>query len=358
MTEDTIIPVKYIFIDVVGFTFNRSVDTQAEIVGSLNEIVKLSVNKIAIPSENIIFIPTGDGICICLLNIIYLKEIGTAYDAHLRIALNILEEINKYNDTAKDEQHKFQVRVGINENIDNVVVDINGNRNVAGDGINMSQRIMSLADGNQILVSETVFSTVSVRERYFNSAFRKLPNTKIKHGNELSAYQFVASGYAGLNTELPERYRTQEKSQLKLTKLAAYYLAHAIKNKIFLMEMNTSYRAKFTGTVFLYFLADDSVEISKSSSIDTVKPKSIRFGNDLKEQYDYFENIDSRVVMELGRRLQEKYLFDYYDYFEKDRSGQNNLVFVNSLGKAKLKEEWEEIWDKFSLDEFEHDQNL
>ncbi len=50
MTEDTIIPVKYIFIDVVGFTHNRSVDTQAEIVGSLNEIVKLSVNKIAIPS--------------------------------------------------------------------------------------------------------------------------------------------------------------------------------------------------------------------------------------------------------------------------------------------------------------------
>ena len=87
------------------------------------------------------------------------------------------------------------------------MIDINGSRNVAGDGINMAQRIMSLADGNQILVSSSVFATLGIREKYFHLSFRELPRTKIEHGIELSTYQFIGSDCVGLNVDIPNHFR-------------------------------------------------------------------------------------------------------------------------------------------------------
>src|SRR5687768_3731812 len=134
MPDASTIPAKYIFLDVVDFTRSRSVEAQSDIVHSLNQIVKSSVDDNSIPDENRIFLPTGDGICVALLNIECLQNIEPAYDSHLRIALGILKRLEEHNASIEDAQRKFNVRIGINENIDNVVIDINGNRNVAGDG--------------------------------------------------------------------------------------------------------------------------------------------------------------------------------------------------------------------------------
>ena len=71
---------------------------------------------------------------------------------------------------------KFHVRIGINENVDNLIIDINGKLNVAGSGINMSQRIMSCCDGGQILISQTVYEFLSAREEYMN-LFKVYPAT-------------------------------------------------------------------------------------------------------------------------------------------------------------------------------------
>ena len=153
MADAATVPAKYIFLDVVGFTYNRSVEAQSDIVHSLNEIVKASLDEYSIHDDNRIFLPTGDGICIALLNIECLHDIASAYDIHVKIALGILKRLEEHNTSTEDVQRKFKLRIGINENIDNLVEDVNGNRNVAGDGINLAQRVMSLADGNQILIS-------------------------------------------------------------------------------------------------------------------------------------------------------------------------------------------------------------
>lgn len=55
--------------------------------------------------------------------------------------------------------------MGINTNADNLVTDINGARNLAGAGINIAQRVMDSADGNQILVSHSVYDTLRDREK-------------------------------------------------------------------------------------------------------------------------------------------------------------------------------------------------
>ena len=88
-----IVPVKYVFLDVVGFTDNRSVETQSDIVRSLNAIVKASIQVNRIPEDNQILIPTGDGICVALLNLDCLTEVESPYDAHLRVALRSVSTI-------------------------------------------------------------------------------------------------------------------------------------------------------------------------------------------------------------------------------------------------------------------------
>jgi hypothetical protein len=54
---------KYVFLDIVGFTRNRTVEAQADIVKQLNAIVIEAVKESGSPRDKFIFIPTGDGIC-------------------------------------------------------------------------------------------------------------------------------------------------------------------------------------------------------------------------------------------------------------------------------------------------------
>src|SRR5438876_10940737 len=100
-----------------------------------------------------LFIPTGDGLCIALIN----TEGRYRYDIHMLVALNILESLEDYNRSQPDEMRRFHVRIGINSNEDNLINDINARPNLAGAGISLASRIMDKADGSQILVGESVF---------------------------------------------------------------------------------------------------------------------------------------------------------------------------------------------------------
>lgn len=191
-----IIPAKYIFLDVVGFTQRRSVEAQTDIVDALNMIVRDAVAAYRIPDDRIIYIPTGDGICIALLNV------ERPFDVHMQIALGVIARIQKHNDASTEVSRKFQVRIGINANIDNLVTDINGRPNVTGAGISMAARIMDKADGGQILVGRSVYDMLRYREKYAE-AFKSFQTT-VKHGVVLDVYQFVSAGFEGLNTDSPQ----------------------------------------------------------------------------------------------------------------------------------------------------------
>jgi Adenylate and Guanylate cyclase catalytic domain len=312
--------------------------------------VKVCISDNNIPEENLVYLPTGDGICIALINIECVAEAKTPYDIHLRIALSILEKLAVYNDSTEDTQRRFQVRIGINENVDNLVTDINNRRNLAGDGINMAQRVMSLADGNQIFVAASVFATLRVREKYMDSAFRALPPTQIKHGVSLATYQFVDANYPGLNTNTPERFRTIQKQEPKLTLLAAYYFAHAIKNEPFFISKSVSGSVEYEAIILLYLLAHDSLESSQTTRIDSYEPKAPRYGANIEKQLEYFDSIDYWIKVEFQNLIIKEHLSQYYNYFQADRFGLKNRVFINASGKEKLKAEWPKIWEEFALD--------
>src|SRR5271157_1990611 len=151
--------VERIFLDVVSYSKRRT-DSQTAIIKALNRIVKDSVRARRLRPDQTIFIPTGDGMCVALINV------GNPYDIQMQIALAILKGLHEHNTGTCEEELRFAVRVGINMSRDNVFIDINGNPNVAGKGINDAARIMGEADGGQILVGEVVFNNLKQRGKY------------------------------------------------------------------------------------------------------------------------------------------------------------------------------------------------
>lgn len=199
---------KYVFLDVVNFTHERSIEDQTEIVRVLNGIVVKSVDEQAISVDNRIFLPTGDGICIALINI------ESPYDIHLQLALSIVKGVHEHNESSEVETHRFEVRIGVNANTDNLITDINGKENMAGAGINIAQRIMSLAEGNQIFVGQSVFDTLQPRDKYIKTGSFRPYHATAKHDLKMKVYQYVADGHPGLNTSLQDSLKKEEATNL------------------------------------------------------------------------------------------------------------------------------------------------
>ena len=183
---------KYVFLDIVSYSHNRTVEAQSYIIDVFNKIVKDALHQSKIIEKQRILIPTGDGVCIALLNI------NEPYDAHMEVALKILELLHKHNQMEKDEMRQFQVRIGINENTDNLIIDINGNKNVAGAGITEAQRIMDQGEPNTILVSHTVHNHLYQREKYINKF--KSYSVVVKHNQKIEVQQYLDSELEFINS--------------------------------------------------------------------------------------------------------------------------------------------------------------
>jgi class 3 adenylate cyclase/predicted aspartyl protease len=191
---------EYIFLDIVRYS-ERTIEAQTAIIGCLNRIVRASIRACGLSADKVIYIPTGDGICVALL------DVSDPPDIQIKVALQILERLYQHNKGTPDNELVFQVRVGINSNRDNVVIDINGRPNLSGDGINMCARIMNKADGGQILVGEPVFGILRKRKEYV-SAFKQHPAIGVKHGVLLNMYQLVREGLPFLDVAVPSAFRS------------------------------------------------------------------------------------------------------------------------------------------------------
>jgi hypothetical protein len=181
--------VRYVFADVVEFTERRTLEAQVEIIAALNEAFKQAVAEI-----EAIYLPTGDGICAAIL------QAEVEADVHLQTALRVLEIFHAWSSQAPFNR-KADLRIAINESVDAVVIDINGNRNLAGVGINSAQRLMTVANGNQIIAGHAAYETLRSRDRYAD-AFRMV-KADVKHDRILTAYQFTGLKAPFLNVEMP-----------------------------------------------------------------------------------------------------------------------------------------------------------
>lgn len=199
--------IKYVFVDIVRFSRDRSVEAQNDIVDTLNSACTQAFQDL-LPGGEVIYVPTGDGICAAIL------DPKAKYDAHMSFALNVLSRIDAHNQSLATSRNsmnymrRFELRIGISENVDTIVRDINGNRNVAGNGVTSAQRVMALAEGRQILLTDAAFKTLHAHEKYMN-AFQRF-KAVVKHDQPIDVFQFVQAGCTGLNVDIPWAFRNRE----------------------------------------------------------------------------------------------------------------------------------------------------
>jgi class 3 adenylate cyclase len=330
---------KYIFLDVVQFS-NRSAEAQSDIVHQLNNIVRHSLETYEISGDDCILLPTGDGMCIALISP------SLVYDIHIQVALKILSSLDKYNKATVNRSRQFQVRIGIDQNTDILVMDINERKNIAGAGINMASRIMDKADGGHILVSQTVYNELQPSEQYmdhFNSF-----NARGKHNLNFRVYQYIDDFYIGLNLETPTEFVTNQPSEPRLSRIAAFYLAHSIRLKQFIINKQGSGQSSYSLIVLLWFLAMDSKGTAEATDISPYAPCIYGDGKlDINTVFDYYNSQDFWVINLLTHFISSE-LSKFYSCLYL--SGGYQPIFVSDEGKQKLKRDWPSIWDDFELD--------
>ncbi len=331
---------KYIFLDVVRFS-DRSAEAQSDIVKKLNDIIRQALEKHGVISDDCILIPTGDGLCIAMISP------NIKYDIHIQISLSILALLDLYNKAMPNKTRQFQVRIGINQNTDILVTDINERKNIAGAGINMASRIMDKADSGQILVSQTVYDELQPSEAYMDK-FESF-NALGKHNLSFRVYQYNADGYPGLNCKIPTEFVQKEAPKATLSKIVAYYLAHAIKLKPFIVKKQGHGQNNYSLVILFWFLAIDSEGDSEATVISPYAPQIYGEGKlALDVVFNYYNSLDFRIVSTLAGVFIKK--IREYRTCTFDSGFGVEPIFVTDEGKQKLKTEWPQIWNEFELD--------
>ena len=244
----------------------------------------------------------------------------------------------------------MKLGVGINGNIDNLITDINGEENVAGTGINYSQRVMSFADGGNILIGEPIYTYLSQQEKYLNS-FTKF-QAVVKHGVLINVYQYVNNEFSYLNNTEPEAFRIEKVPAPKLTNVAAYFIALLIKHTESIKKiLNAKIGPAHGLTVALYMLALQYKEDSNRNEFN--KPAMLLPDNiehNVESLTKYYETNNYRTNLELCNYIVLK-LEVYNDCFEL---GGFSYFYPDTFrpkpkGIKKLKEEYPNIVEEFNI---------
>jgi class 3 adenylate cyclase len=189
ITAGRIALVRYIYVDIVKFTLDRSVEAQVAIMESLSRCVRQALAAFELDGDRVVYLPTGDGVCICLI------DQREPYDLDIRVAVILLESVYALSLAEVEEESRYAIRVGLNENQDNVVVDIGGRRrNFVGLGVNNAQRLMSLAAPFQLLMGAAVYQRLAQR-RLYRPHLYSLQGI-VKHGKRVLCYGYHDPGLA------------------------------------------------------------------------------------------------------------------------------------------------------------------
>jgi class 3 adenylate cyclase len=183
-SENRTVICTVVFVDLVEYS-QQAVTQQVRFKRHLNEMIGRALANVA--ESDRLALDTGDGAALCFF--------GDPEDA-LFAAANLRQAVRA------DPGPGLQVRIGINLGPTRVVRDLNGNRNLIGDGINVAQRVMSFAAPNQILVSRSFFEVVSRLSEEYGRLFQYAGLHKDKHVREHELYEVHGgAGASGLEEE-------------------------------------------------------------------------------------------------------------------------------------------------------------
>ena len=161
----------------------RTVESLQEVVRGTEEFQRASAEGTVRP------LPTGDGMALVFF---------VDPEAPLRCAIEISRGLRRF--------PTLRLRMGIHAGPVYRVGDINANRNVAGGGVNVAQRVMDCGDAGHILVSEETARFFAQVGKWGN-CLHDIGNTRAKHGLKLHLFSLYVSE-AG-NPHLPHKLKRE-----------------------------------------------------------------------------------------------------------------------------------------------------
>ena len=186
-----------LFVDVVSYSV-MPMDKQEQTLRALQEAVRNTDEFVrAHDSDQLISLPTGDGMALVFFN-------DAEAPAHCAVQLS----------RALQEQADIKVRMGIHSGPVYRVADINANRNVAGGGINMAQRVMDCGDAGHILVSKSVADVLG-QVGLWRNMLHDLGEAEVKHGVMLHIYNLYSDEIG--HREAPHKLQTAPKTAISTT---------------------------------------------------------------------------------------------------------------------------------------------
>ncbi|MDO9109164.1 MAG: adenylate/guanylate cyclase domain-containing protein [Desulfatirhabdiaceae bacterium] len=179
-----------VYYDIADYS-TKSVEVQLGLKEQLNRFTTEAIKNVA--ANDRIIIDTGDGTVICFL--------GDPEDA-LFVAMSLRAAVSSAAEQFAGEP--MLVRFGINLGPVKLVNDINNQKNIIGDGINVGQRVMSFAEPGQILVSRSYYEVVSCLTQEYSKLFHYMGMRADKHIRKHEIYSIVRASEPEKAESLPE----------------------------------------------------------------------------------------------------------------------------------------------------------
>jgi adenylate cyclase len=171
--------------DVVEYS-TLLITEQSRIMGELTRVVKNAARfRRAEADGKLVRVPTGDGMLL-----VFFDDPQAPIECAMEIS------------AAMQSLPEIRLRMGIHSGPVNEVVDVNDRTNVAGAGVDVSQRVMDCGDAGHILLSKRVADDLAPFPRW-NQQLHDLGECEIKHGRKISLVNFY-TGTIG-NPEPPKK---------------------------------------------------------------------------------------------------------------------------------------------------------
>src|SRR6195256_1450915 len=199
-----------LFIDIVGYS-KLSINDQRAAIDELTQVVRASEQfQNAEAAARLLKIPTGDG-----MTLVFYKSPEEPVQCALEISC------------AFKEHAKIQRRMGVHSGPVSGVIDVNGQANLAGAGLNMAQRVMGCGDAGHILLSKRVADDLGEYE-HWRPLLHDLGECEVKHGMRVSIVNLHADEVG--NPQLPKKFQALRKhrARMRWAAMAAALLVLAV----------------------------------------------------------------------------------------------------------------------------------
>ena len=184
-----------LFIDIVGYS-KLSINEQNAVVDELTQIVRATEQfQKAEAADRLIKIATGDGMALVFY---------TNPEAPVRCAIEISRALK--------DHPRLRLRMGIHSGPVSGVVDVTGQANLTGAGLNLAHRAMECGDAGHILLSKHVAEDLEEYEEW-RPRLHDLGTCEVKHGVRIGIANLYDSAVG--NPQLPMKLQAIKKQRAR-----------------------------------------------------------------------------------------------------------------------------------------------